>query len=141
VSPGISALSYVFPEATRTVAELGAAGLLQSEAALLERFGFGQVHVAERESAFDLALAAARTLLEESAIDPATVDALIYTGTPGPAAFAPGAEPLVDSYLRTTDRFRFPATRLQYELDLRGATVMALDQLACTGLFGALRVA
>ena len=43
--------------------------------------------------------------------------------------------------LCTTDRFRYPATRLQHELGLECAAVLALDQLACTTLFGAVRVA
>ena len=43
--------------------------------------------------------------------------------------------------LCTADRFRYPATRLQHELGLERAAVLALDQLACTTLFGAVRVA
>src|SRR5690606_37390510 len=42
---------------------------------------------------------------------------------------------------RSTERFRFPSTRLQYDLALCKASVIALDQLGYTGLFGAIRVA
>jgi len=140
--PAIAGIAYAFPGATRTVAELGRSGLLESEPALLESFGFGQVHVAEEESPYELALEAARSLLKEQGMDPESIGLLIYTGTPGTAAFRAGGAPdQSPSFLRTTERFRFPATRMQYDLGLGASSVLALDQLACTGLFGAVRVA
>ncbi len=140
--PSIAGVSYAFPSASVSVGELARLGLLKSEASVLEGFGFGQVHVAESESPFDLGLVAARSLLEEQQVDPDDIGLLVYTGTPGTAAFLPGSAPEPTySFLRTTERFRFPGTRLQYELGLGGASVLALDQLACTGLFGAIRVA
>jgi 3-oxoacyl-[acyl-carrier-protein] synthase-3 len=140
--PCLAGVSYAFPAASMTVGELARSGLLKSDASVLEGFGFGQVHVAECESPFDLGLEAARSLLEERSIDPDRVGLLIYTGTPGTASFLAGSAPEpAHSFLRTTERFRFPATRLQYELGLGNASVLALDQLACTGLFGAIRVA
>lgn len=141
-SPCIAGVGYTFPAESRTVAELAGAGLLQSDPALLEEFGFSRVHVATGESPYDLALDAARALLDERAIDPESIGLLIYTGTPGIAAFAAGDSPgPTHSFLRTTERFRYPATRLQYDLGLDRASVIALDQLACTGLFGAVRLA
>jgi len=141
-SPCIGGIAYAFPAASRTVAELAREGQLQSDPAVLERFGFGSVHVAREESPFDLARRAAETLLAERALDPEAIDLPADTGTPGTAAFAPAAAPAPErSFLRTTERFHFPATRLQYELGLTRASVLALDQMACTGLFGAVRVA
>lgn len=137
----LAGISYALPAASRSVAELGAAGLLQSEPALLERFGFGRVGVAEAESPYELALRAAGRLLEERGVEPEEVGLLVWAGTPGTPAFAPAAAPPAAGWLRTTERFRFPATRLQYELGLTHASVVALDQLACTGLFGAVRLA
>jgi 3-oxoacyl-[acyl-carrier-protein] synthase III len=137
----IAGVSYAFPAASRTVAQLGAAGLLESEPELLRSFGFGSVHVAEGESPYELALDAARSLLEETGIDPEEVGLLVYCGAPGLAGFAPAAAPPPASFLRTMERFRFPGTRLQYDLGLGSATVIGVDQLACTGLFGAVRVA
>src|SRR5690606_8137107 len=57
-------------------------------------------------------------------------------------AFLPGiGYELGEADSRTVERFRFPSTRLQHDLGLENASVMALDQLACTGLFGAIRIA
>jgi 3-oxoacyl-[acyl-carrier-protein] synthase-3 len=139
--PCIAGISYAFPRTSRTVAELGAAGLLRSEPALLERHGFSRVYIADRESPFELGLRAARDLLGRSGVSPDRIGLLIYTGTPGTPAFAPAGDEPVGHFLRTTERFRFPGTRLQYELGVSEASVIALDQLACTGLLGAVRVA
>lgn len=140
-APCIAGIAYAFPRARRSVRELAAAGLLRSEPEVLERFGFAQVHVAERESPFDLALAAAERLLREWAVDPASVGLLVWGGAPSPDAFAPGSGELSVEDGAAPDRFRFPATRLQWELGLDEAMVLGVDQLACTSLFGAVRVA
>jgi 3-oxoacyl-[acyl-carrier-protein] synthase III len=67
---------------------------------------------------------------------------LVYGGTPSAMAFAAATDAEVGAAsLCSADRFRYPATRLQHELGLEGAAVLALDQLACTTLFGAVRVA
>lgn len=137
----LAGISYAFPAATRSVRELAAAGLLQSEPEVLERFGFAQVHVAERESPFDLALAAAERLLWEQGVDPASVGLLVWGGAPSPGAFTPGNGAAPPDGGSAPDRFRFPATRLQWELGLEEAMVLGVDQLACTSLFGAVRVA
>jgi 3-oxoacyl-[acyl-carrier-protein] synthase III len=139
---GISAIAYAFASDSRTVRELAAAGALESDPALLERFGFDRVHVAVDESPYELAHAAAARLLAEEAVDPASVGLLVYGGAPSAMAFASAADAArgADS-LCTADRFRSPATRLQCDLGLEGAAVLALDQLACTTLFGAVRVA
>jgi 3-oxoacyl-[acyl-carrier-protein] synthase III len=76
----------------RSVAALAADGKLESEPELLERFGFGTVHVATAESPYDLAVRAAGDLLSAHAIDPDSVDAIVYGGTPSCMAFAPGRE-------------------------------------------------
>ena len=140
--PGISAITYAFPAVSRTLAELHDSGQLQSAPALLESFGFGRVHVAEQESPFDLALRAATRLLEQHGLEPASVDLLVYGGPQGATAFrnAPTQEESSAAH-RTTARFQFPATRLQYELGLERANVIGIDQCACTTLFSAVRLA
>jgi 3-oxoacyl-[acyl-carrier-protein] synthase-3 len=115
--------------------------LLQSDAATLEHFGFAQVHVATSESPYDLALRAASAVLADHDAAPESVDLLLYCGTPALAFAARGAPDDAAAALSTMDRFRYPATRLQYDLGLTRASVMALDQLACTTLFSAVRVA
>ena len=139
---GIRAVSYALPAATLTVRELAASGALESEAPVLERFGFQRVHVAVEESPYELARVAAARLLAAERIDPATVGLLVYGGPPSAIALAAAVD--ATSAVRalcTTERFRSPAARLQYELGLDGASVVAVDQLACTTLFGAVRVA
>jgi 3-oxoacyl-[acyl-carrier-protein] synthase III len=137
----IRGIDYAFPAESRSVRELAVAGMLASEPEVLEGFGFDRVHVATAESPYDLALEAAGRLLDAEGIDPGGVGLLVYSGAPGAAAFASGTDGGSSDFLRTTERFRFPATRLQYELGLLDASVISVDQLACTGLFGAIRVA
>jgi len=140
--PSIRGIAYAFPAATRSVRELAMAGALESGAALMESFGFSQVHVACAESPYDLALAAASRLIDEQGLDPASIGLLVYGGTPSAMAFSPARDAEEGARaLCTSDRFRYPATRLQFDLGMESASVLALDQLACTTLLGAVRVA
>jgi len=138
---GIRAIEYAFPSTERTVRELAAAGALASDAALLERFGFDRVHVADSESPYELAHRAAAGLLDRERIDPQSIGLLIYGGAPATTAYTAGASREDGDPWRTMARFRFPGARLQYELGLTHASLLALDQLACTTLLGAIRVA
>lgn len=140
-SVGISGIAYVLPPTRRSLGELHALGELDSEPRMLAQLGFGEVTVADEETPYDLALAAAWSLLREQSIAPETVDALIYCGTPSVAFARGGGAADAAGQLATTRRFQYPATRLQYDLDLERASVLALDQAACTSLFAAVRVA
>jgi 3-oxoacyl-[acyl-carrier-protein] synthase-3 len=141
-TPAIAGISYAFPAGSRTVAELAKEQQLSSSSETLESFGFGSVHVAVEESPYDLALAASTRLLDETGIDRSSIGLLIYGGTPGSMAFA-SAEQAEEGAagLCTMSRFKYPASRLQYDLDLPNAWTFAVDQLACTTLLGAARVA
>lgn len=141
-APTVSGIAYAFPEAAATVRELDAAGLIQSSPDLLEDFGFGTVRVARTETPYEMALEAARKLLQSQDIDPESIGLMIYGGPQGPTAFtnAPSREESSASH-RTTARFRYPGTRLQHELGLTRASTFGLDQLACTTLFTSVRVA
>jgi len=141
-TPAIAGISYAFPAGSRTVAELAKEQQLSSSSETLESFGFGSVHVAVEESPYELALAASTRLLDEAGIDRSSIGLLIYGGTPGCMAFA-SAEQAEDGAagLCTMSRFKYPASRLQYDLDLPNAWTFAVDQLACTTLLGAARVA
>ena len=141
-TPAIAGISYAFPAGSRTVAELAAEQQLNSSSETLESFGFGSVHVAVEESPYDLALAASTRLLDETGIDRSSIGLLIYGGTPGSMSFA-SAEQAEEAAagLCTMSRFKYPASRLQYDLDLPNAWTFAVDQLACTTLLGAARVA
>ncbi|HEU5262415.1 MAG TPA: 3-oxoacyl-[acyl-carrier-protein] synthase III C-terminal domain-containing protein [Gemmatimonadales bacterium] len=140
--PGIAGIAYALPAESRSVRELAEAGQLQTKPEVLERFGFDRVHVATEESPYELAARAASELLEEQHVDPASVGLLTYSGPPGTLSLTPAAEPWdAAAALATTARFKYPGTRLQYELGLINASVLGVDQLACSTLFGALRVA
>ena len=140
-SPGISAISYAVPAQSRSVRELADAGALDTTADVLERFGFDSVGVAVEETPYDLALAAASALLREHAIDPVTIDALLYGGAPGAVAFAKPRDAVASARaFCDARRFEYPATRLQFDLGLTHASVLGLDQLACTAIFGAVRM-
>jgi 3-oxoacyl-[acyl-carrier-protein] synthase-3 len=142
VSAGISGIAYALPEASRSLGELAAAGQLESTPALLAEFGFERVHVAVGESPYALAQRAAERLLDEQRVERAGVDLLIYGGAPGTLALVPHGDAWDGTAaFRSTERFKYPATRLQYELGLERAAVLGLDQLACTTLFGAVRIA
>ena len=141
-TPGIREIGYAFPAESRSVRELGTAGLLESDPAALERYGFDRVHVAVEETPFELATTAAARLLDHGSIDPASIGALIYGGTGGVGAFSTTltADEAADA-IQTGDRFKYAGTRLQHELELDNASVFGIEQLACAGLFGAVRLA
>jgi len=139
--PGITAIAYALPACSRSVRELGAAGQLQTDPEVLENFGFGRVHIAVAESPYELAYRAAARLLEEQAVDAASIDLVIYSGPPGTLSLTPAAQPWNGAALSSTARFQYPGTLLQYALGLLNASVLGIDQLACSTLFGALRVA
>lgn len=138
----IRSIAYAFPSSSPSVRELAAAGLLVSEPELLEGFGFGRVHAAAGETPYELGALAAARALDRAGVDPASVDLLIHGGVDGATAFVAAPSP-ADSRAahRTTARFRYPATRLQQELGLERAQVLGVGQLACTTLFGAVRLA
>lgn len=142
VSPALGAVRYTLPRRRRSVHELAADGLLKSEPDTLAAFGFGHVYTSDVESPYDLGLRASCALLEEAAIDPATIGLLVWGGPQGASAFS--AVPSIrvaERAVRTEARFAFPGARLQHELDLPHADVIGIDQTACTTLFAAIRTA
>lgn len=140
--PSIAGISYVFPSCSRTVRQLSESNQLSSSVETLESFGFGRVHVGVSESPYELARDAVATLLADNDLDPESIGLLIYGGTPGFMAFSSACDAERGAAgLCSTDRFKYPAARLQYDLGLSGASAFAIDQLACTTLLGAARIA
>jgi 3-oxoacyl-[acyl-carrier-protein] synthase-3 len=138
---GITGIAYAFPERQYSVRELAQRGQLASAPERLEEFGFSNVYVADAESPYSLALEAATTLMQEHNVEPASVDLLLYCGTPSVAFAARGSAHDSSAHIASTRRFKYPATRLQYDLGLECSSTIALDQLACTSLFAAVRLA
>lgn len=137
----IAGISYAFPRCTQTVRDLAARGQLESDPALLEEFGFSTVHVATDETPYELALQAGSALLAKKNVDLESVDALFYGGTSAVAFATGGSGAASEQQVSTMRRFCYPATRLQYDLGLERASVVAVDQLACTSLFASVRMA
>jgi 3-oxoacyl-[acyl-carrier-protein] synthase-3 len=78
---GLRATAHYLPERWMTAAEVGAASGIP-EHVLVEKFGLRGKHIAaDDEHVSDLAVAAGARLLEEQAIDPATIGALVYYGS------------------------------------------------------------
>jgi 3-oxoacyl-[acyl-carrier-protein] synthase-3 len=78
---GLLATAHHLPERVMTAAEVAAASGIP-EAVVVEKFGLAGKHVAAAdEHVSDLAVAAAQRLLEEHAIDPASIGALVYYGS------------------------------------------------------------
>jgi 3-oxoacyl-[acyl-carrier-protein] synthase-3 len=119
--PGILAVSYALGRRRQRV-----------ESARLREFGFRTIHVAENETAYDLAKRAAARLLRNVRLDRDAVDMIVYA-TALPAAAPRSRNPLA--------WFDYPATRLQYELGLSRANVIGVSQAGCVSLFSAIRVA
>lgn len=137
----MTGVAYALPARRRSLSELATFGQLESDPSLLAQFGFDGVYVAEDETPYSLALAAATAVLSEQRIPPESVDLLLYCGTSALAFAARGSASDAACHLSTTRRFQYPATRLQYDLGLERASAIALDQLACTSLFAAVRLA
>jgi 3-oxoacyl-[acyl-carrier-protein] synthase-3 len=141
-TPVISGISYVFPESTQSVQQLEDASLLESTPETLESFGFANVHVGIVESPYQLARDAVAKLMAEQSIEPESVGLVIYGGTPGVMAFSPAGDAAIGAAgFCTTDRFKYPSARLQYDHGLSKAWAFGIDQMACTTLLGATRIA
>lgn len=129
--------SYALGEHKHSAAESAAAGRTITSAEHLEDAGFRYHHICgPSTTAYDLALAAVRPLQRYLG----EVDAIVYATTiPANANVAPAQR-----YAASRDvkhLMDFPASRLQADLGLDGAFVVGLNQQACTGMLGALRLA
>jgi len=110
---------------------------LVSTAAALREAGFDSHHVCTpNENSYQLA----RRALEASGIETAGVDVIIYS------TCLPLNANLGDSNKFAASRdvkhlMHFPASQLQAEYGMHNASVIGLNQQACTGMLGALRLA
>jgi 3-oxoacyl-[acyl-carrier-protein] synthase III len=144
---GIDAVATYVPAATASLAELKACGLLRGSVETLSSFGFGRVHLAEDESNFEMAVCAAERLFSENDVDRDEVGAILYATALSSSATmwnpragrSPGDGVLCLD--EVDDLFKYPASRLQSELDLPRASVIGINQLGCASTFAALRMA
>jgi 3-oxoacyl-[acyl-carrier-protein] synthase-3 len=132
----LAGIGFALGEIRETLEEAVAANLLSCEAAALSEAGFRFHHrSAPGTTAYDLVLRAARAIPEGTC----EIDVVLYaTCLPCNGNLGSDAD-----FQRTRDVktiMDFPASHLQADLGLESASVIGLNQQACTGLLGALRV-
>jgi 3-oxoacyl-[acyl-carrier-protein] synthase-3 len=127
----IAAIEYALPDRATSLDDLAGAGRLGTSAEALRSFGFEQAWIAGSE-ADELAPRAVARLLEDSAVDPASIDVLFYAGA-APASHAAGNSLL--------GGFSYPAARLQYDFGLINARTVGVSQTGCLGLMTAVSLA
>lgn len=141
-SIGLAGAAYYLPPLTRDLRALAASGLIAGEVAPLETFGFVNARLAD-ESHVDMAIRAARQVLEETDTDPADVNLVLYAGALASSSVAPCAPPPPGATLHlgtVPELFRYPASMLQQELDLVNAVVTGVNQQACASIFSAIQL-
>ena len=127
----------------RTVVQAEQDGALFSAASALADAGFAAHHFCEDESAYDLARGALDDMLssypQTRDLLPET-DAILYV-TCLPLNGNNGDVAQFDSSRDVKHLMDFPASRLQSDFGMDKSFVMGINQQACTGMLGSIRVA
>ena len=130
-------LASALGSCAESVEDAGRYGRLRSEAGALRDAGFDMHHVCDDvEDSYTLA----RRAFDASGIDPQVVDAIVFS-TCLPANAAANDDGAFATSRDVKHLMQFPASRLQAEFGMRSAFVIGLNQQACTGMLGALRIA
>jgi 3-oxoacyl-[acyl-carrier-protein] synthase III len=143
---GIEYVATYLPAESASLEELKERGLISGSVATLRSFGFDRVHLAGDESNVEMAICAARKLLDETDTDPDAIGLILYatalssSATVWNGATKAGASPVLQLD-DVSNLFKYPASVLQTELDLPGASVMGVNQVGCASIFAALRMA
>ena len=133
----LSHFSSALGSRVQSVEQAEEAGQLFSPAAALRDAGFESHHICpDDENSYHLA---ARTFAD-SGIDPQAVDAIIYSTCLPLNGDVGNTEKFADSR-DVKHVMRFPASELQAEFGMDNAFIIGLNQQACTGMLGALRIA
>jgi 3-oxoacyl-[acyl-carrier-protein] synthase-3 len=132
----VGSVACSFGELTLSVEEVAARGLLLSEARNFRASGFAYQRVCLPETnAYDLARAATAQIAGQLT----EVDAIFYHAALPLNGYLPAPAYEVEREVRhLTD---FPVSRLQADFGLERAFTLGVAQQACTGLFGAVRLA
>lgn len=142
-SVGFAAFAYHLPATSLPLHHLAQSGLLSGSAGTLATFGFSNVRISTEESHVEMAIQAARRVLEESETDPGDVGLLLYAGALASSSVAPCTPPPRGALLhleRVPELFRYPASILQDQLELDGAVVAGVNQQACASMFSAIQL-
>jgi len=133
----VSHLTYALGEQRYTIQDSIVAGRAGASAKMLEQAGFQYHHVCgEGTSAYDLA----RRALDGIANDLGDVGAIVYS-TCLPVNGSIGEEAKFRETGDVKHLMDFPASHLQADFGLDDAIVIGLNQQACTGMLGSLRLA
>lgn len=136
----VSHLSSALGDTTQSVEEAGERRQLVSPATALRAAGFERHHSCSgNQTAYDLARAA----FLASNIDAVNVGAIVYsTCLPlNGCNDAVGNSELFAGSGDVKKLMQFPASKLQAEFAMKETIVIGLNQQACTGMLGALRIA
>ncbi len=130
-------LAYALGDEMSSVEEAEAKGRLASPAAALRQAGFERHYVCGPDTtAYDLAYRAIQGLKGHLG----EVGAIVYA-TCIPLNANVGSERRFHETRDVKHLMDFPASRVQVDFGLQGAIVIGLNQQACTGLLGSLRLA
>ena len=130
-------LSFKLGDETGTVEESAAKGRTISTASVLRESGFNQHHFCHSQTtAYDLARGAVQQIEQELG----DIGAIIYS-TCIPINGSVGDEKKFHETRDVKYLMDFPASHLQSDFRLDKAIVIGLNQQACTGMLGSLRVA
>jgi 3-oxoacyl-[acyl-carrier-protein] synthase III len=144
---GIEEVATYLPAQSASLEELHERGMLNGSVSTLRSFGFDRVHLAGTESNVDMAICAARKLLDETEMDLDSIGLILYaTALSSSATMSDFGKPSAESgpvfqLDDVSDLFKYPASLLQSELDLPKASVMGVNQVGCASIFAALRMA
>ena len=129
--------SYALGSIPRSAVQSEQAGDLLSSADALLEAGFNSHHIcAVNETAYELA----RNALKSSSIKPSEIDCICYATCIPDNGNLPGKQNFCDSR-DVKHLMNFPASRLQSEFEMNNAFVIGLNQQACTGMLGSIRLA
>ncbi|HVH56236.1 MAG TPA: 3-oxoacyl-[acyl-carrier-protein] synthase III C-terminal domain-containing protein [Vicinamibacterales bacterium] len=124
----IAAIEYELPSTSWTLEELAVQGRIRSPVEALRTFGFERAWVAD-DTGERLATAAVERLLENAAVDPGTIDVVLYAGATA-ASHATRSGGL--------GAFTYPAAKLQYDFGFVNARPIGISQSGCLGLMTAI---
>jgi 3-oxoacyl-[acyl-carrier-protein] synthase-3 len=133
----IDHLSFALGDKTVTVEESAEKGRLVSSPSVLKEAGFERHHIcSEQATAYDLA----RRAVEAVARELGDIGAIVYS-TCIPVNGSIGSQSRFDETGDVKYLMDFPASHLQSDFGLHNASVIGLNQQACTGMLGSLRIA
>lgn len=129
VSIGLAHLAYKLPQTKLSLSDLVKNRKISSSRQNLKDFGFNYCYIHDNATTFHtLVLECGKRLLTDSKIDSKKVDYLFfYTGLNQPSDKGKSSKNILTS-------FRYPITRMGFELSLTNANMMKVSEQGCSGL-------